>query len=459
MEHAVAERPVKKRRLWMRILAAILAAGLLATAGLVEASRVVFDKARGANEAERNAAGYLADTTEYLGEPLTGRMTEVLYAYLDEPVTYADHYLRMSVSIARGNVSSAADYCAACIRLWQDEEQPLSELWTKLACLHALLGEYAQAREELDTALSVGQADADPTMYLLRAQMSAQLGDAQGALGDIASYESLAGEDAALAAIKAPLYEIAGDYESAEAAYTVLLTGAGGEAPDPAACANRARVRFLLGDYAGARADAEAFFAADPAGVDGTARYIIATCALQEEDYALAAKSFELALAEGYPGPAGVYPSLVYARYMQGDLDGAKRAGEAALQIEGGESAELLQWMGVIELALGSYGEAADYFSRSAALDDARTDLYYYMGVCFIARNEYDKAVGALTQSIARGESLANSYYNRGVCYAALEDYENAYEDMQSALAASGDAELTASAADLRDKLAKALGK
>ncbi|HOS18846.1 MAG TPA: tetratricopeptide repeat protein, partial [Clostridia bacterium] len=94
-----------------------------------------------------------------------------------------------------------------------------------------------------------------------------------------------------------------------------------------------------------------------------------------------------------------------------------------------------------------------------AALDDARTDLYYYMGVCFIARNEYDKAVGALTQSIARGESLANSYYNRGVCYAALEDYENAYEDMQSALAVSGDAELTASAADLRDKLAKALGK
>ncbi len=459
MEQTAVEKPVKKRRLWMRIVAVILAIGLLATAGLIEASRVVFDGTRGANEAERNAAGYLGDTTEYLDEPLAVRMADVLYAYLGEPATYAEHYLRMSVSIARGEYSSAAEHCAACIRLWQDEEQPLSELWTKLACLHALLGDYVKAREELDTALSIGQADADPTMYLLRAQMSAQLGDAKGALDDIASYEALAGDAAALAAIKGPLYEAAGDYEAAEAAYAALIAGPDGGIPDLGAHANRARVRLLLADYAGASADAEAFFAAGLADENGAVRYILAACALQEENYALAAENFALALANGYPDPAGLYPSLVYARYMQGDLAGAKKAGETALSLEGGESAELLQWMGVIALAQGSYREAADFFSRSAALDGTRADLYYYTGVCLVALNEYDQAILAFTQSIARGESLANSYYNRGVCYAALGDYENAYQDMHSAIVVSEDAELTASAADLRDKLAKAIGR
>ncbi len=459
MEDSVRERPVVKRRILIRVIAVVLVVGLIATAGLIEASRIVFGDVAGANAAEQDAADYIENTTEYLGAPLTQRMANVLYSYLREPVTYADHYLRMSLSISKGAYSDAAESCARCIELWNDEDQPLSELWTRLACLDALLGDYEKARDELDTAVGLGSAADDPTMYLLRAQMSAQLGEAEPALSDITAYESLTGDAVSLLAIKGPLYEATGAYLLAEEVYTAMLSVADAGASDPAIYGSRARVRLLMNDYAGARADAEAFFAAGCADEDGATRYILAACTLQEQNYALAEENFLLALEEGYPNPAEVYPSLVYVRYMQGDLVGAKTAGTEALSIEGGETAELLQWMGVIDMAQGAYDAASSYFARSAALDDTQTDLYYYMGVCLVALDDYQAAADAFTVSVGRGESLAESYYNRGVCYAALEQYESAYADMLSAIAFSQDGELTASATDLRDKLAKALDK
>jgi len=458
MEDSVRERPVVKRRIWIRVIAVILVLGLMATAGLIEASSIVFSKTAGANAAEQDAAGYIGDTTEYLGAPLTQRMANVLYSYLREPVTYADFYLRMSLSISKGDYPAAREGCSKCIELWNDEDQPLSELWTKLACLDALLGDYGQARDELDAAIGLGGADEDPTMYLLRAQMSAQLGEAEPALSDIAAYEDLTGDFSSLLAIKGPLYEVTGAYALAEEAYTALLSSADEGAFDPAAYGSRARVRLLLGDFAGARADAEAFFAAGCADEGGATRYVLAACAMQQQDYALAEENFLLALEDGYPNSAEVYPSVVYVRYMQGDLTGAREAGETALSLEGGETAELLQWMGVIDMAQGAYDEAVQYFARSIALDDTQTNLHYYMGVCLVALGEYQVAADAFTISVGRGESLAESYYNRGVCYAALEQYESAYADMLSAIALSQDGELTASAADLRDKLAEALG-
>lgn len=460
MEDSVRGKPVIKRRIWIRVVAVILVIGLIATAGLVEASRVVFDRIAGTNSAEQEASAYIGDTTDYLNEPLTRRMASVLYSYLTKPVTYADYYLRMSLSIAKEDYASAAEECRKCIELWENEDQSLAELWTKLACLDALLADYAQARDELDTAISVTDAaNIDPTMYLLRAQMSAQLGDAESALADVEAYETLTGDETSLLSVKGPLYEATGDYEKAESVYTALLSDTNADTFDPAVYASRARVRLLEGNYEGARADAEAFFAAGCTDEEAATRYILAVSAMQGGDYAAAEENFLEALAQGYPEPAEIYPSLVYVRYMQGDLDGAKEAGETALTIEGCETAELLQWMGIIDMAQGLYDEAAAYFTRSLALDDTQADLHYYIGICLVAQNEYQAAADAFTESIARGESLADSYYNRGVCYAALEQYESAYDDMLSALALSEDGNLTASAADMRDKLAGVLGK
>lgn len=456
MSRAILGKLATTRRWWMRILAVILVIGLLATAGLAEASRVIFNAATGANAAEQDAAGYLEDNTAYLDEPLRRRMASVVLSSLRKPKTYADYSLRLSLLIAKADYAAAAEACAACIELWQNDEPSLSQLWTKLACLYALCGNYAAARDALNTAISLGGADADPAMYLLRAQMSAQMNDAKAALGDIASYEAQTGDEATLRSIKAPLLEAAGEYAAAEAAYTAMLEG---EEPDASAYGGRARVRLLLGDYIGSFADAEAFLSAGQTDADGSVRYILAACAMQQGDYARAEENFVLALEAGYPTPANVYSSLVYARYMQGDLSGAREAGESALALEGGETAELLQWMGIMDMAEGAYAAAADYFRRGIAFNDTQADLHYYLGVCLVAQNKYAAAVEEFTTSIGRGESLANSHYNRGVCYAALLDYQSAYDDMALAIANSQEADLTASATELMKTLAAALGE
>ncbi len=111
-------------------------------------------------------------------------MADVLYAYLRTPVNYADHYLRMSVDIAREDYEGAAESCAQCISMWNGEEgETPSSLWTKLGCLYALMEDYKKAGESLTQAIALEADAGDGTIYLLRAQMEAQLGDAQGALG------------------------------------------------------------------------------------------------------------------------------------------------------------------------------------------------------------------------------------------------------------------------------------
>lgn len=442
----------------MRIVAAVLVVGMLATAGLIESSKIIFSAAKKNNAAEQQAADYIGDNTGYLNEGLSARMADVLYAYLRTPVNYADHYLRMSVDIACEDYEGAVESCAQCISMWNGEEgETPASLWTKLGCLYALMEDYQKADESLTQAIALEADAGDGTIYLLRAQMEAQLGDAQGALADIGSYKALAGETDAFLSVEGPLYEVLGDYTAAEEKYTAILSSADADVYDGEVYASRARVRLLLEDYEGARADAEAYFEEGYSDKDGATAYILAVCALQETDYAAAEAAFERSLSEGYPTKADVYPSLVYCEYMQGKTDEALATGNEALAESGCETAELNEWMGVITLSKSEYEKAAAYFTRCCELDDTRTDIHYYLGICAVALNEYDTAIARFTESIERGESEAVSRYNRGVCYAATMQYQNALDDMNAALALTQDEEIRASAEQLKAQLEQAL--
>lgn len=458
MEASAPEKAPAKHKLWMRIVAAVLVIGMIATAGLIEASRVVFNAFGKDNSAEQQAADYINGNTDYLGEGLSARMADVIYAYLRTPVNYSDHYLRMSVDIAREDYEGAAESCRQCILLWDGEEgESPASLWTKLGCLYALMGDYARAKDGLTEAIGASNGAADGTVYLLRAQMEAQLGDAEGALADIASYKATEGETDAFLSVEGPLYETLGDYAAAEEKYTAILSSVDGAVYDGAVYASRARVRFLLEDYEGARADAEAYFGAGFSDTDGSTAYILAVCAMQGGDFAAAEEAFIRSIDEGYPTKADVYPSLVYSQYMQGKLDEALATGNEALASEGCETAELNEWMGVIALSKSEYEQAAAFFTRCCELDDTRTDIHYYLGICAVALNEYDTAITRFSESIERGESEAVCYYNRGVCYAATMQYQNALDDMNAALSLEPDADIKASAEELKTQLEQAL--
>lgn len=453
-ETPVIEKKTTKRSLVIRITAAVLVIGLIATAGLVEASRVVFTSAGKANDAETGAAQYIEESTSYLDEGTIARMGDVLYAFLSDPVTYEDYYLRLSVSISKEKYDDAAEYCAKCIELYKNgNDETLADLYIKLGCLEALRGDYGAARAGFDGALAITPDNS--TVVLLRAQMSAQLGDAESALADVAKYEELTGDETSLLSVKGPLYEMTGEYALAAECYTKELEGADA---DVSLYASRARCRMLTGDYAGARADAEEYFALGGTDGDGVTSYILAACLMNGGDYSGAETRFLSAIENGYAEVAEAYTQVLYCRYMLTDYSAAIEAGELAVS-NGGGSAELYEWMGIAEMGLSNFELAEGYFDKSMELDDTITDIYYYRGVCRVALADYGNAVDDFTVSIDRGESVGQCAYNRGVCLASLGDYAGALEDMDRAILNSDGNELTASATELRDQLAAALGQ
>ena len=310
-------------------------------------------------------------------------------------------------------------------------------MYLRLGSLYALSGESDEAIRSFDRTLELAPDMADA--YLLRAQMHSILKNTEASLADVRRYDELAGENPALSPTVGALYESAGDYEGAAAAYTVGIERA--ETPDPELLASRARCYLLLGKMDEAQRDMLRFFSEGGTDPNGERSIMLGICQMEDGDYEKALQSFHKGMEAGYGQTALIYSQCVLCAYIIGDYATVIADGEkalAALERDGepetvsplvsGEelmtAEELHHWIGLARMAGEDFAGAREEFLQIADMAAAPEGVLYYLGLCSASLGENKEAVDYYTKSIEKEEMTSLCYYNRGVSYLQMEDLE-----------------------------------
>ena len=91
------------------------------------------------------------------------------------------------------------------------------------------------------------------------------------------------------------------------------------------------------------------------------------------------------------------------------------------------------------ETAVATFTELIDAEPTEEGAERVVNDgAYYYRAVCNAALDNLDAAVEDYTTCIDHGYELAQSYYQRAQVYAALGDTENQNADLQASLSVAG---------------------
>ena len=93
-----------------------------------------------------------------------------------------------------------------------------------------------------------------------------------------------------------------------------------------------------------------------------------------------------------------------------------------ALILEAEKSAETEYLYGLTALQMSEFALAEEAFSRSIALDDNCSGIYYYRGVCRLSLADYQGAAADFTASINREDMVHSSLFNRGISHLMLDD-------------------------------------
>lgn len=205
----------KARDTGKRVVAALLAALLLLTVLLANASRVSIRRARlsGAPDAAAAASNYLLDNTEYANLPLHLRAQRILSQALSADVSLEMYYEQASIAIARGENEKALELIETCLSYADEGHARYEDLKMKQGCLEALLGDYKSASKAFAVVLDMDPGNAQA--WLLQAQLLVQEGDAAGAMEHLRQYLLLEEGDGNTLAIMAQLCYTAGAYEDA----------------------------------------------------------------------------------------------------------------------------------------------------------------------------------------------------------------------------------------------------
>lgn len=455
------------KRLWRRILAAVMALVLIAAMFLGYAAQIRFGQLQYVGTVLEHAASVTADNTEYLSEGTLKRAWNILRYAVGKPRTYEEYDMYTSLAIARTEYTEAIPYMQGCIDLYTGgSAREKGVLYLRLGSLYALSDDVQNALAAFDKAIATEPNLADA--YLLRAQMNALAGESETVAADIRQYEILTGENPAMAASLGNLYEGAGDYENAVRSYTLAIDHTDGS--DPILLASRGRCYVLLQKMAPAMQDLNAFFT--NGGTDPTGEYnlMLGLCRMEAEKYGEAINAFHNALNAGYPQKALIYSQCVLCAYIVGDYDTVISDGTKALEaikapqaqpdillagVEDGlmTEEELYHWIGLARMAGEDFREAKETFRKIGDLSKSPAGILYYLGLCCASLGENEEAADYYTQSIEKQQMVSLCLYNRGVAYLQLEKLEEGLTDLITVLQRNDDADATAAAAALLQEL------
>lgn len=399
------------RKIWIRVVAAVLAVIMLLSLFALDAVRIKLGR-DAKTEAEKASVAALAEDSEYLDATTPERLSQWLSSVLRSPTTYEDYYQIATILIAQGEYARALPNIDATIRLYDGGEQAaLDELYLKQGSLHAMLGEY-DAMEQSFTHISATSARM-PQARLLIAQAAIERNDAEKAVENLSAYLAGNPSDADMWLVLGQLQIARGEYADAVDAY--------GQA-------------IALSEDA-----------------DGSLRFVRGSCYMEIQEYPLALADFTEARNRGYADASLCDAQTALCSFLCGKYDDCILYGERALTAPSGavSQADLNYFMGLAALSTQDYASALAYFERSVAVDATRQDSAYYATVCLMATGANAEAVERFTALIEQGYSLSLCYYNRAVCYVALRKYALAKADLTMVVELGEDEELVATAQEL----------
>ena len=408
-----------------RLLALTMALALVLSMYLGLRAQIRFSGLNYVGQISEYAARVTAENTGYLSENTLDRAWTILRATIRRPRTYEDYEMYASIAIAREDYAGAAEYLQGCIDTSRgDDAEELATLHLRQASVYVLTEEYDKALSRLDRTLELA-----PTLspaWFLRAQLNAAAGETDKATADLAAYKDLDGSDPVILSSLGPLYESAGDYESAIECYTAGLTDE--RAYQVNWFSYRARCRLQLGDTAGAKQDLEEYFSRKGDDPKGEAAAMLAVCRMDEGDYPGALSMFHRSAADGEKA--------------------------IALAEAGGESStELHFWTGLAYMVQEEYTAAAEHFTAAQEKDETLRDISYYLGICALGQGDTEQAIEQFTASVEREENVTASLYNRAVCYLQLGQELAARTDLNAVRERDDDPDLTAQAQELLSTL------
>jgi len=466
VEHDLQQAEKKhSKKLWRRILAAAMALVLLAGMFLGYAAQIRFGQLQYVGTVLEQAAAVTADNTGYLDQNTLQRAWRILRYAVGKPKTYEEYEMFASLAIARMEYAQAVPYMQGCIDLHSGENpRGKAVLYLRLGSLYALSDDIGNALAAFDSAIATDDTLADA--YLLRAQMHSLAGNPDTVLEDLRSYDRLTGENPAMAASMASLYEGAGDYENAVRCYTRAMEYTGGN--DPMLLASRGRCYVLLQKLGPAMQDLNAFFTSG--GQDPTGEYnlMLGLCRMEAGEYEKALNAFHNALNAGYAQRALVLSQSVLCAYIIGDYETVIQDGQQcleALENQNGENAELPviqeqmlpeevhHWMGLARMAGDDFHGAKEEFLQIKDLSKAPEGIEYYLGLCCASLGENEEAIEHYSKSIEAKQKVSLSLYSRGAAYLQEEKLEAGLTDLITVLQRNDDADATAAAAALLQEL------
>ena len=436
-----------------RLLALTMALALVLSMYLGLRAQIRFSGLNYVGQISEYAARMTAENTGYLSENTLDRAWTILRATIRRPRTYEDYEMYASIAIAREDYAGAAEYLQGCIDTYRgDDAEELATLHLRQASVYVLTEEYDKALSRLDRTLELA-----PTLspaWFLRAQLNAAAGETDKAAADLAVYKDLDGSDPVILSSLGPLYESAGDYESAIECYTAGLTDE--RAYQVSWFSYRARCRLQLGDTAGAKQDLEEYFSRKGEDPKGEAAAMLAVCRMDEGDYPGALSMFHRSAADGYEEPYLLYSQSVLCAYLSGEYRISAADGEKAIMLaeaEGESSTELHFWTGLAYMVQEEYTAAAEHFTAAQEKDETLRDVSYYLGICALGQGDSEQAIEQFTASVEREENVTASLYNRAVCYLQLGQELAARTDLNAVRERDDDPDLTAQAQELLSTL------
>ena len=401
--------PQQKRRWrwswWTRAVAALLAFAMTFSLFLTNAVQIKLG-----NDGQSASTDVLDETTDYVQKSAASRAGDVIATLVTSPKTLQDYYRNASIQIGQAKYADALASIKACISLAGDAERSVKdELWLKCGALETLTGAYDDALVSF-TNISVGSYRGE--QLLIKAQIFDAKKDTEGVCAMLHEYVRLYPEEWDTRMTLAASYAQMEQYDSAIKQYDAIIDA--GADSGGTAYMQRATARMMAGDY---------------------------TASIQDF---LAAKN------AGYSDPSACLAQCALASYLLKDYKAVLGYGARAVALGSKNFTfeTLYYYMGLSQLNLGSYTEAAGLLTKAIDLGITMDDAYYYRGACYMVNGSMQEAIVDFTTVIDRNvtELLSNSYFNRGVCEADQKQFDLAKADLQKVMELEQKGELYESA-------------